>query len=392
MNLSKKKICVISSSRSEIGILKNLIYQLNDDNFFHNKIISLDDHKISSNFSKKKDELQDFNKKNVYSIKLPKRIDTPIDIINRSSDILKKLSKIFIKEKFELIILLGDRYEILISAYTSILHKIPIAHISGGDETIGSYDNNFRHAISKFANFHFVTNKDSKRRLINMGERKNSIFNYGSLSVEKIKIIKKKNKREDFEKEFNIRFREKNFIVTYHPETNSDEIDKKFNLIIKSLFKFKKYLFIFTSPNNDHGSNKIKKIIFKNIKENKNFIYIPSFGQKKYFEILNIVDGVIGNSSSGVHEVPSFKIGTVNIGSRQDGRIRIKSVINVNYSQKKIRKAILKIISKDFKKIINKTSNPYYKKNTTKKILNKVKQILKNKINTQKKFYEQKIY
>jgi UDP-hydrolysing UDP-N-acetyl-D-glucosamine 2-epimerase len=386
MTSFKKKICIISSSRAELGILKNLILGISREKFIKTTLIALDNHSMVA--GKKLDsELKELQNTKIIKINLKSKIQTPRDITNRSLMIIKNLSLLFEKEKFDLVIFLGDRYEIFVSAYTAVLHKFPLIHISGGDETLGAYDNQFRHAISKLSNYHFVTNKFSKLRLEKMGEKKNNIFNYGSLSVEKIYQMKKI-KKKNLEKSYNIRFKEKNFIVTYHPETLSSNLESKIEKIIKSLTVFKNYLFIFTSPNNDEGANKIKKIIKKYIKKYKNFVLFESFGQRKYFEFLKIVDGVIGNSSSGVHEAPNFNIGTVNIGNRQDGRIKLKSVINVNYSKKEIIKAIKKISSRSFRSLFKNNKNPYYKKNTTLNIQKKIKEILVKKIPIQKKFYE----
>ena len=267
------------------------------------------------------------------------------------------------------------------------MHKIPIAHLSGGDETLGSYDNQFRNAITKFSNFHFATNELSKKRILKMGENKKKVYNFGSLSIQNIKETPKISKIS-LEEEYKIKFKKKIFIVTYHPETLSTDSEKKISLILESINYFKDYFFIFTSPNNDEGANKIKKIILKYAKTRKNFKYINSLGQKNYFKFLMHVDGVIGNSSSGVHEVPSFKIGTVNIGNRQLGRQKINSVINVNYSKKDIIRAIKKISSTKFKNKLKQTINPYERKNTKQNIIKKLISFLKKDISTVKKFYE----
>lgn len=207
MSYYKKKICVVSSSRAEFGILKNLINQLQKEKKLITKLVVLDNHKIYKN-KNKSSELNELKIKKYLKIKLPLRFEKTIEIINRSSIILKRLSNFLKKEKVNLIVLLGDRYEILVSAYVAVLNKIPIAHISGGDETKGSYDNQFRHAISKFSNFHFVTNKLSENRLKKMGENKNAIFNYGSLSMENIEKVKKV-KKFTIEKNYNIKLKKK---------------------------------------------------------------------------------------------------------------------------------------------------------------------------------------
>ena len=386
MNLSRKKnICVISSSRAEFGILRNFVKSLEKIKFFKVELILIGKHSIDS-FGTTKSEIKENKIKNYSQIKLPNKNNNPFDISKISSILLEKLSNKFKKNFFDLLLILGDRYEILITAYAAVLHRIPITHLSGGDETRGSYDNQFRHAISKFSNLHFVTNENSKKRLIRMGEDPKKIFNYGSLSIENIKKAPKI-KKNLLEKEFNFKFKDKNFLVTYHPETLTQEPEKKINILLKSIEHFKNYQFIFTSSNNDEGGNTINRIIKKFSKKNKNIKFVNSFGQLKYFSMLQHIDGVIGNSSSGVHEVPSFKIGTVNIGSRQDGRLKIKSVINTSYSHNEIIRAIKKISSKKFKNSLKNLKNPYYKVNTKKNIIKKIISFTNKKLLISKKFY-----
>ena len=386
MTLYKKNICIISSSRAEFGIIRNLAKSLIKLKSINTEVVLIGSHNIHTR-NKSVNEINDLNIKKFHQINLPNKNDLPNDILNRSSLLLKKIAKLFKKKKYNLLLVLGDRYEILITSYAAVLHKIPIAHLSGGDETLGSYDNQFRNAITKFSNFHFATNELSKKRILKMGENKKKVYNFGSLSIQNIKETPKISKIL-LEEEYKIKLKKKIFIVTYHPETLSTDSDKKISLILESINYFKDYFFIFTSPNNDEGANKIKKIILKYARTRKNFKYINSLGQKNYFKFLMHVDGVIGNSSSGVHEVPSFKIGTVNIGNRQLGRQKINSVINVNYTKKDIIRAIKKISSTKFKNKLKQTINPYERKNTKQNIIKKLISFLKKDISTVKKFYE----
>ena len=184
MTLYKKKICIISSSRAEFGILKNLLVDLKNDKNFKTQLVALDDHQLVEG-KKIVTELKEVNIKKIHKINLKKSFKSTKDIIHRSHVIMKHLSSYFEKKKIDLLIVLGDRYEIFISTYAAVLHKVPIAHLSGGDETLGSYDNQFRHAISKLSNFHFVTNKFSKKRLEKMGEPKKA-HKWGEPNREKL--------------------------------------------------------------------------------------------------------------------------------------------------------------------------------------------------------------
>ena len=364
---NKKNFCVVTSSRAEFGILRNLLLELKNNSSIAMKLIVTGSH-LSKKHGFTIKEIVKSNLKIYKKITTIYRNDEPDDISKSASIILKKLSNIFSYLKPDLLIVLGDRYEILIATFVATLHKIPIAHISGGEITEGSYDNQFRHSISKMSFLHFVSNDIYKKNLILMGENSKNIFNFGSISLDNLKkeaFISK----EKIEKKFDIKFGKTNFLVTYHPETLSEKSSKlHFREILKAISKFKKYNFIFTSSNSDEGGNIINSMIVKYAKRRKNTFYVKSFGQKYYFSVLKNVDGVIGNSSSGIAEAPSFKIWTINVGDRQKGRIRCQSIIDCPSEYKKICNSIKQIVGKKFKKKISKVINPLEKKNTIKNI------------------------
>ncbi len=229
------------------------------------------------------------------------------------------------------------------------------------------------------AHIHFVTNELYKKKILRMGENKKLVFNFGSLAFSNFNRRKFKNKIE-LEKKYKIKFRKENFLVSIHPETiRGSRLNKNLKNIFKVFKKFKEYSFIFTASNNDHGGGEINKKIKSFVKGQKNHYFTHSFGQEDYFSMLKIVSGVIGNSSSGIIEVPSFKIGTINLGERQTGRVFPKSVINCSFQSREIQKKIIKITSKKFRSSLKKIINPYQRKNTlknTKKALIKIQ--LKN--------------
>ena len=325
----------------------------------------------SKKFGNTKSEAYEKKLNIFYELKIPNKNKNAKDLSISSSILLNKLSKRFKKKKYDYLIILGDRFEVFIAAYVATLYKVPIAHLSGGDETQGAYDNQFRHAITKLAHLHFPTNQISKNRIIKMGEDLKYVFNFGSLSLENISKLKKI-KKKDIENEFKLKLKKVFFLVTFHPETLGYRDKKNFKSLINAISNFKNIQFIFTSSNSDEGGDSINKMIKNFCKKRKNIIFIKSFGQTKYFNILKNSSGVIGNSSSGVHEVPSFKIGTLNLGNRQKGRIKIKSIVNSDFKEKNIIKGIKKILSKKFKTQIKNIKNPYYKKNTSNKIIQKL--------------------
>ena len=380
----KKKLCIISSSRADFGILRNFIKEIKKKNIKLDLILTGAHNSIK--FGNTKNEAKENKITNFRILNIPNKNSHGGDLAINSSILLKKLSKIFRNKKYSYLIVLGDRYEIFISTFVATLHKIPIVHLSGGDETQGSYDNQFRHGITKLAHLHFPTNEISKNRIMRMGENPRHVFNYGSLSIENIKNLNRINLKS-IEKEFKFNLKKKYLLVCYHPETLGSNNKKNILSLIKAIIKFKNIQFIFTSSNSDEGGDEINKII-KNFSEKyKNIIFIKSFGQEKYLNILKFSCGIIGNSSSGLHEAPSFKIGTLNLGNRQKGRLKIKSVVNSNFEEKNIIKGINRILSKNFKNKINLIENPYYKNNTSKNIIKKIL-FFKKKNLLVKKFYD----
>ncbi len=374
-NKLKKKICIVSTSRAELGIIRNLVIRLQKVKKFNTDLILTDPHLIYNKNKKNKNEVDEYKIKNFQFLKISSLTKNPLEISDRSSDLLNKISRVFSKKKYNLLIILGDRYETLIISYCAAIYRIPIFHLIGGDETLGSYDNLFRHAISKFANFHFVTNYLSKNKLLKMDIDKKKIFNYGSLAAENIKFHKFISKKE-IEKDLKISLRKKNFIVTFHPETNLGNNLNKIKILLDSLANFENYLFIFTGSNNDEDGKIINNTIQNFPKRPRNIIFIKSLGQKNYFNLLKHVDGVIGNSSSAIYEAPSFKVGIINIGTRQKGRLKASNIIDVGFSKKEIILAVKKIITNKF--ILSKclSKNPYEITGTHSRLTKKITKFL----------------
>ena len=341
MNLLKfkKKICFVTGSRSEYGLLRNIIIPLKKEKTISSKLIVTGSHLLKQygNTSNEilRDKIKIFKK-----IKISKKNDNPGEITKVSTQIINGLTNIFKRYKPDLIVILGDRYEIFVTCYVATIFKIPIVHICGGEETLNSYDNQFRHAITKMSHIHFATTNTYKNKILKMGENSKNVFNYGSLAFSNLKNRKFKNKYE-LEKKYKIKFKKENFLITFHPETIDNtnllkNLNKIFNVFTHS--RFSQCSFIFTASNNDHDGGKINAKILRFVNVNKNSYFIHSFGQEDYFSMLKNISGVIGNSSSGIIEVPSFKIGTINIGTRQQGRIFAKSVINCSFEANDVKK------------------------------------------------------
>ena len=379
----KKKILIFTGSRADYSLLKPLIKIAKKD-----KKIKLSIAASSLHFSKifgftYKEILKDKNKINY--INSTKVNETSFEeVINYCGKSMIDFSSILKKSRPDIVVLLGDRYEVFSFCIAAFFLNIPIAHIHGGELTEAAFDDALRHSITKLSNYHFASHKDYRNRIIQLGESPKNVFNVGAPGIEN--IIKQTfiSKKKLFQK-YKIPLSFKKALVTFHPETKSSlTVKKQINTLLTALFSIKNIFYIFSYSNADpFGKYFIKKIIsFDN--KFKQSILFKSMGSKLYHSFIKSSDLVIGNSSSGIIEVPSLKVQTLNIGNRQKGRIYGKSVVHCNNNKDDIIKNINKILLN--KKKIDFT-NPYYKKGTSKKIFLEIKKIL-NKKNTAKAFYD----
>jgi|LakMenE18May11ns_1017448.scaffolds.fasta_scaffold9845476_2 UDP-hydrolysing UDP-N-acetyl-D-glucosamine 2-epimerase len=364
-------ICFFTSSRAEYGILKNLIVRLKKDKKLKIYIVVTGSH-LSKFFGNTIDEIKNdkINIDKLINFKIKK--NNPKEILENMSGILREFSYFYEKKKIDLLIVLGDRVELLPPVIASLLYKIPVCHIHGGEKTLSAIDDNVRHAISKLSFFHLVSTRESKKRLIQLGENKKNIFNIGSLMLDS---YKKKFflSPEKIQKAILRPLKKVNFLITIHPETHLSKIENIRNLkiLLSSLSKFPDYLFVFTATNSDVLGVIYNETIKKFVKKNPtNCLFIKSMGSLLYLSFANISNGVLGNSSSGIIEIPSLGVTTLNLGMRQTGRVASKSIINCNFDKNKICHNIKKMSY--MKKCLRK--NPYYKKNS---ISNAVKIITK---------------
>lgn len=288
----------------------------------------------------------------------------------------------------DLIVVLGDRYEILAATTAALIMRIPVAHISGGDVTEGAYDDAIRHSITKMSHLHFPSTEEYRKRVIQLGEQPDRVFNVGALGVENIKKLPLMSK-EEIEKEIDFKIDSNTFLVTYHPvtlgnRTAKDDIDD----FIAALEERKDLRIIFTMPNSDTGSQAIVDAINEFVANNPNrAIAYKSLGIKRYLSVMKYAGAVVGNSSSGLLEVPSFGIPTLNIGDRQKGRMAADSVYNCDTDKKSILTGLDVIMSPEFKKKAKETHNPYEKKNTAEEIFKVISTYPLEQLN-QKHFYD----
>jgi len=288
--------------------------------------------------------------------------------------------------KPDISIVLGDRFEEFAFVYTSFINKVPVVHISGGEITEGALDDSLRHAMTKLSHIHLVATEEYKKRVIQMGEEPWRVHNVGEIGL--IGMKKDLMTKEEFEKFINFKLNKKNILVTYHPETlNVDKIKNDFKEILSALSELKETNIIFTKSNADEGGRIINQMIDEFVKSRDNCIAFTSLGRKRYLSGLQFIDIVLGNSSSGLVEVPSFKKTTINIGNRQKGRVKAKSVIDVKPDKNEILKAIDLTYSTSFQNMLKNVQNPYEKEDTLPYILNLLKTVDLEKLII-KKFYD----
>ena len=388
MQTQKRNICIITGSRAEFSLLKNLINKLTKEESINLSLIVTGSH-LSPYFGETIKEIIDNGFKINSKVDLNLKSDSPKDISKATANGIKGFSELFLKSRPDLLIVCGDRYEIFSAVLPACYANIPIAHIHGGERTEGAIDESIRHAITKFSQLHFVACEEYRNRVIQLGEDPKRVFNVGGLGVDAIENLNLLSKSE-ITKNLEIKIRKRNLIVTYHPETLNKELsDKGIVELLKSLSKVKNTTLIFTLPNADTNNKFIIQKIKNYVKKKENAYLFDSLGQLNYFSLLAICDGVVGNSSSGLLEVPYFKKATINIGLRQKGRLKAKSVIDCDPEENQISKAIEKIYTNTFRKDLSEVDCPYGKAGATDKIVNILKKTNFKHL-TNKSFYDLK--
>lgn len=387
--MSKRKICVVTGSRAEYGLLYWLLKEIESDKKLELQLIVTGMH-LSPEFGLTYKEIEkDFKIKKKININLTS--DTAKGISRSMSIAQSSFSIAYNQLKPDILVVLGDRYEIFSAAISAMIARIPIAHIHGGEATEGLIDEAIRHCITKMSHIHFSATKEYSKRIMQLGEHPKRVFNVGGMGIENIKRLKLLNKKK-FEKLINFKLGKKNILVTFHPVTLDKNTSKiHFQELLSAIDKLKDTNIIFTKANSDTDGKVINKMIDNYTKKNsKKSFAITSLGQLKYLSALQYMDFIIGNSSSGLLEAPSFKLGTINIGDRQDGRIKAKSIIDCLPNQKSISKAIKIVYSKKFKHSLKKIQNPYSNnicEYASKKIVEVLKSIQLENI-LKKKFFD----
>lgn len=383
-----RKVCVVTATRAEYGLLKCLLEDIRNDPELELQIISTGTH-LSPEFGYTNQQIIDdgfcINKK----IEILLSSDTPIGVSKSMGLAQISFAEAFNELQPDIIVVLGDRYELLPIVSTANIARIPVAHLSGGELTEGAIDELIRHAITKLSQLHFTAMEEYTQRVIQMGECPTRVFTVGEVGLDNLFRMKLLS-REELETAINHKLNKRNLLFTYHPETTQTiaELKVDFQQILSAIDLLEDTLVIFTKANADVGGRLINKMIDDYVTAHADkAIAFTSLGQLRYLSALQYVDAVIGNSSSGIVEAPSFKVASINLGNRQKGRVRAKSTIDINSNADELISALKKIETKEFKSILEKVTNPYGNGDSSGKIINILKKIDLQTLGT-KKFHD----
>jgi len=354
-----KKICVVTATRAEYGLLKCLMEDIQSSSFLELQLIVTGTH-LSPEYGMTVDEITDDGFLIDDRIEIMLSSDSSIGVSKAMG-----LAQISFAESFgrlcpDAVLVLGDRYELLPIALAAVISRIPVIHLNGGELTEGAIDEVIRHSLTKLSSIHFTAIDEYRDRVIQMGEHPKLVFNVGEVGLDNLSRISYLNK-EDFELSIGSKLSKCNLLITYHPETTKslDANIADFNELLKSLKELEDTLFIFTKSNADVGGKKINNLIDDFVENHPNAICFNSLGRVRYLSALKFVDAVIGNSSSGIVEAPSFKVASINIGDRQKGRVRAESVIDVSPAKHEISNALKTVYSTGYSEVLCNVYNPY---------------------------------
>ena len=380
-----KKIAVVTATRAEYGLLSPVIRELRKQEsvYLRVELIVTGTH-LCEKYGR---TIEEISERIDHVVEIPVASDSELDISNNQAETLVRFTTLFINEKYDSVILLGDRYEMLAIAIAAGNTRTPIFHICGGDTTEGALDEWIRHAITKMSFLHFVTNEKSRNRVIQLGEDPSRVFNYGSTSIDNVLNLAYMSKDEALASVglSNCRYA----LCTYHPVTmKGGNADSQIEELFKSIKSFPDIQFIITKSNADQGGARINELLDKAEQENENVHVYTSLGVRRYLSLMRYSEFVIGNSSSGIIETPSFQVPTVNIGDRQRGRLQAENVVNCSEESEDIVCAIRKALSVEHRVICNNVISPYGDGHAAVRIANKAIEVTNGRIDLRKKFYD----
>ena len=385
---TKKKLTIVTATRAEYGLLKPLILELRQSEFFET-VVAVTGMHLSNEFGLTYKEIE------ADGIQIDKKIeillssDSTVAMSKTMGLALISFAEYFEESRPDGLIVLGDRFELLAICSAAMNARIPIMHLHGGEVTEGAIDESVRHAITKMSYLHFACTETYRRRIIQMGEEPERVFNVGALGVENA-IYSPKLSKMELEKSLGVSLDKPYAVVTFHPVTLEDNsATKQITELLDAMVQYPQMTFIITGANADVGGRDINATVKEYATKNENIYVFDSLGVKKYLSAIKYAEFVLGNSSSGILEVPSFGIPTINVGDRQKGRIQAESIINCKPSKQDIIRAIDEAMNKEFREKAQKCVSPYGKGNTAEKIVKILeKKLVNQEVRIKKHFYD----
>ena len=367
--MQSRRICVVTGSRAEYGILQGLIKEIQESQVLELQLVVAGMH-LSPEFGLTYREIEQDGFRISRTVDMQLTSDTSVGIARSLGIGTIGFGEAFHALKPDLLVLLGDRFELLAAASAALVALIPIAHIHGGELTEGAYDDAIRHSITKMAHLHFTASEAYSSRVKQLGEQPTKVFCVGALGIDNIVRLPLLRK-DEVEKYIGLSLKGKSLLVTWHPETlRPERTCEDFQNLLDVLRKYESINIIFTKSNADNEGRRINQMIDEFVSLfPDNVVAYTSLGQLRYLSTLKYVSGVVGNSSSGIIEAPSLQKGTVNIGNRQLGRLRAKSVIDSQPDVTSIQNAIERLFSREFQSTLSTVSNPYGEGDVASKIV-----------------------
>lgn len=385
--MSRRKICVVTGTRAEYGLLYWLMKEIQDDPDLQLQVVVTGMH-LSPEFGLTYQTIEQDGFVIDEKVEMLLSSDTPVGIATSIGIGTIGFANAFHRLKPDIVVVLGDRFEILAAAQAAMVARLPLAHLHGGETTEGLIDESIRHSVTKMSQLHFVAAEDYRNRVIQLGERPERVVNVGAMGIDNIRKLSLLG-REGFEDSIGFKLGKMNFMVTYHPVTLREQSPESYvNELFCAIEEFPDAKIIFTKPNSDTDGRIISRMIDQYVGDNPHkAIAFTSLGQLRYLSAIKHVHLVLGNSSSGLIEVPYFKKPTVNIGNRQRGRLKPVSVIDCNESKGEIKEAIMKALSPSFQELLATMKSPYGDGFASRKVKDCLKRVKLNDI-VMKSFYD----
>lgn len=381
-----RKICFVTATRAEYGLLKPLMQLIKESDELQLQIIVTGAH-LSPEFGLTYEQIVKDNFEIDEKIEILLSSDTPASIAKTMGLAMISFGDAFSRLQPDALVILGDRYEMLSIASVATIYKIPIVHLHGGEITEGAYDDAIRHAITKLSYLHMTSTESYRHRVVQLGEHPDRVHHVGAIGLDNIRHLKLLNK-EELELQLNIKFKKYNYQVTFHPETLGHFSSKEqFQVLLDAIDSQADSFFVFTKANADTDGRIINQMIDNYVSANpQKAATFTSLGSLRFLSLVKVCDAIVGNSSAGILEAPSLQTATINIGERQKGRMQAESVVNVDCEVEAISEAFETVKKIEFKNKLNDIINPYDNGGASEKILSILKSA--NFSEKQKTFYD----